>query len=87
MTFQSINEDKISKVTDDSLTFDEFLEYIDMNEEYIKMIRVELKKSKGIRKNVGEVSGRFKFFQRIFAHSPVSKHFIGKVLYNSASSI
>ena len=28
-------------------------------------------------KNVGKVSGRFEFFQRIFAHSPVSKQFIG----------
>ena len=39
--------DKISKETDSSLTFDEFLKNIDMNEEeYIKMIRAELKKAK-----------------------------------------
>ncbi|CAF1483954.1 unnamed protein product, partial [Rotaria sordida] len=35
--------DKISKDTDNSLTFDEFLKHIDMNEEeYIKMIRAGL---------------------------------------------
>ena len=39
--------DKISKDTDNSLTFDEFLKHIDMNEEeYIKMIRADLKKAK-----------------------------------------
>jgi hypothetical protein len=39
--------DKMSKDTDSSLTFDEFLKRIDMNEEeYVKMIRAELKKAK-----------------------------------------
>ena len=39
--------DKISKNTGNSLTFEEFLKCIDMNEEeYIKMIRAELKKAK-----------------------------------------
>ena len=39
--------DKISKDTDNSLTFEEFLKHINMNEEeYIKMIRAELKKAK-----------------------------------------
>ncbi|CAF1165430.1 unnamed protein product [Rotaria magnacalcarata] len=39
--------EKISKDIDNSLPFDEFLEYINMNEkEYIKMIRVNIKKAK-----------------------------------------
>ena len=39
--------DKISKDKDNSLTFEEFLKHINMNEqEYIKMIRAELKKAK-----------------------------------------
>jgi hypothetical protein len=39
--------DKISKDKDNSLTFDEFLEHVNMNEEeYIKMIRADLKKAK-----------------------------------------
>jgi hypothetical protein len=43
--------DKISKDQDSSLTFDEFLKHIDMNEEeYIKMIRAELKKAKVVLK-------------------------------------
>ena len=43
--------EKISRDTNNSLTFDEFLKHIDMNEEeYIKMIRVELKKAKAFLK-------------------------------------
>ena len=39
--------DKISKDKDNSLTFEEFLEHVNMNEEeYVKMIRAELKKAK-----------------------------------------
>ena len=39
--------DKISKDTDNSLTFEEFLKHVNMNEEeYIKMIRADLKKAK-----------------------------------------
>jgi hypothetical protein len=39
--------DKISKDADNSLTFEEFLKHVNMNEEeYIKMIRAELKKAK-----------------------------------------
>ncbi|CAF3339481.1 unnamed protein product [Rotaria socialis] len=39
--------EKISRDTDNSLTFDEFLKHIDMSEEeYIKMVRVELIKAK-----------------------------------------
>ncbi len=39
--------DKISKNTDNSLTFDEFLKHIDINEEeYVKMIRADLQKAK-----------------------------------------
>ena len=39
--------EKISRDTNNSLTFDEFLKRIDVNEEeYIKMILVELKKAK-----------------------------------------
>ena len=38
--------DKMSKDTDNSLTFEEFLKHVNMNEkEYIKMIRAELKKA------------------------------------------
>ena len=41
--------DKISKDADNSLTFEEFLKRVNMNEEeYIKMIRTELKKSESI---------------------------------------
>ncbi|CAF4606665.1 unnamed protein product, partial [Rotaria sp. Silwood2] len=39
--------DEISKDADNSLTFEEFLKHVNMNEEeYIKMIRAELKKAK-----------------------------------------
>jgi hypothetical protein len=39
--------DKTSKDADNSLTFEEFLKHVNMNEEeYIKMIRAELKKAK-----------------------------------------
>ena len=39
--------DKISKDKDNSLTFEEFLKHVNMNEEeYIKMIRADLKKAK-----------------------------------------
>ena len=62
MTFQSINEDKISKVTNDSLTFGEFLEHIDMNEKYIKMIGVELKKAKVFLKASVKLAADSSFF-------------------------
>ena len=62
MTFQSINEDKISKVTDDSLTFGELLEHIDMNEKYIKMIRVKLKKSMIFLKTSVKLAADSSFF-------------------------
>ncbi len=43
--------DKISKDKDTLLTFEEFLEHVNMNEkEYIKMIRAELKKAKVLLK-------------------------------------
>ncbi|CAF3351607.1 unnamed protein product [Rotaria socialis] len=42
---------KISKDTDNSLTFEEFLEHVNINEEeYIKMIRSEFKKAKAFLK-------------------------------------
>ena len=64
---QNVNKEleKISKDTNNSLTFDEFLKHIDMNEEeYIKMIRVELKKAKVLLKRApNEI--------RINAYSPM----------------
>ena len=52
----------------DSLTFDEFLEHIDMNEEYIKMIQVELKKAKVFLKTSVTLTADSGFFNE-YSHT------------------